>query len=164
MWNVVPQQIFFANMDYKVGGPGAYNDGWDGYQASRDRILGLVAEREIENFVVLTGDVHCHYLNDLRRDFEDDASPVLGSEVVVTSVTSNGDGASISAGQLERWQSDMPYMHYRQDRRGYVTCEVSPEQFRADFHTLEHVSTKGAPRETEASFVIEAGVAGAQRL
>lgn len=164
VWNVVPQQIFFANMDYKVGGPGAYNDGWDGYQASRDRILGLVAEREIENFVVLTGDVHCHYLNDLRRDFEDDVSPVLGSEVVVTSVTSNGDGASISAGQLERWQSDMPYMHYRQDRRGYVTCEVSPEQFRADFHTLEQVSTKGAPRETEASFVIEAGVAGAQRL
>lgn len=163
-WNIVPQQIFFANMDFKVGGPGAYNDGWDGYQASRDRILGLVAERGIENFVVLTGDVHNHYMNDLRRDFEDDSSPLLGSEVVATSVTSNGDGESVSAGQLERWQSDMPYLHYRQDRRGYVTCEVTAEEYRADFHTLEYVSEQGAAKVTEASFVIESGVPGAHRV
>lgn len=163
-WNIVPQQIFFANMDYNPNGPGSYNDGWDGYQASRDRILGLVAERQIENFVVLTGDVHNHYMNDLRRDFEDDASPVLGSEVVATSVTSNGDGVSYSDEQVAAWQSDMPYMHYRQNRRGYVTCEVTPEEYRADFHTLDYVTQKGSPLTTDASFVIESGVPGANAV
>ncbi|MFW6599017.1 alkaline phosphatase D family protein [Propionibacteriaceae bacterium Y2011] len=162
VWNIVPQQIFFANMDTNPAGPGSYNDGWDGYQASRDRILGLVEEREIENFVVLTGDVHNHWMVDLRRDFENDSLPLLGSEIVCTSVTSNGDGRAWTDAEMAVWKGDMPYLHYRSNLRGYVKVDVTPDTLQADFMTVDKVSVPGLPISTDASYVIESGQVGAQ--
>ena len=50
-----------AQRDFEAGAPKRLSmDGWDGYAASRDRLLGHVARRKIENVVVLTGDVHAN--------------------------------------------------------------------------------------------------------
>ncbi|MFC4002869.1 alkaline phosphatase D family protein [Prauserella oleivorans] len=163
-WNVVPQQIFFADWDQVVGPDvGGYNDGWDGYKASRDRVLGFVEERGIDNFVVLTGDVHTHYANDLRRDFERPETPVIGSELVATSITSNGDGSGNT--QLSPvLQQESPHVKYTCDRRGYVHCNVTKDRYVADYRVVDYVSRPNAPLRTDASFVIEAGRPGLQEL
>jgi alkaline phosphatase D len=163
-WNVVPQQIYFANWDQVAGqDDGGYNDGWDGYRMSRDRILGFVEERGIDNFVVLTGDVHANWTNDLRRDFERPETPLLGSEFVCTSVTSNGDGSgSTDPGQLV-WDEN-PHTKYYSDRRGYVHCSVSRDQWVTDYRVVDYVRRPDAPIRTDRSFVIEAGVAGVRPL
>jgi alkaline phosphatase D len=162
-WNVVPQQIFFANRDQdptpatdESPNNGGYNDGWDGYRADRDEILRFVADQSIDNFVVLTGDVHTHWLNDLRVDFEDEDSPVVGTELVSTSITSRGDGTDQNARFVE-WAPENPHMRYSSNRRGYVRCAVDPQQFRADFRVVPYVSRRAAPIRTDASFVIESG-------
>lgn len=167
-WNVVPQQVFLANTDSEPGGsvPGDPNDGgasdaWDGYRASRERLLEFVAGRGIGNLVVLTGDVHNHDLADLRQDFEDLESPVLGTELVCTSIASGGDGSDQSP-TFRRLLPENPHLRYNSNRRGYVSCRVDRSAYRADFQVLDHVSTPDAPVRTDATFVIEAGRPQAQ--
>lgn len=156
-WQILPQQIFMSNLDAQPGeGNAGYTDGWDGYRASRDRLLGYVHERDIENFVVLTGDIHSSWLCDLKLDFEDENSPTLGTEIVGTSITSNGDGSDQSA-FLALLQPENPHIRYNNNRRGHVMCTVDAEQMTVDYRAVDFVSTPGAPVRTDRSFVIETG-------
>jgi alkaline phosphatase D len=50
------------------------------------------------------------------------------------------------------------------DRRGYVRCTVSDSQWRTDLRMVETVSRPNSPGYTFASFVVEDGVPGAQRI
>ncbi|MFH9569466.1 alkaline phosphatase D family protein [Streptomyces sp. NPDC017454] len=163
-WNVLPQQIYFANWD-AVAGPddGGYNDGWDGYRVSRDRVLGYVEERGIDNFVVLTGDVHNNWTNDLRRDFERPETRLVGSEFVTTSITSGGDGSATHDPGQVYWDEN-PHTKYYSSRRGYVRCTVSKERYTADYRVVDYVTRPGAPVRTDKSFVIETGVPGVQAV
>src|SRR3990170_3582016 len=88
-WNVLAQQTPMAQFDQKPGpGRRAWTDGWDGYPAARKRLLDFLAERRIANPVAIGGDVHSFNVNELKLDFDDSASPVVASELVGTSITS----------------------------------------------------------------------------
>jgi len=162
-WNVLAQQVFFAQRDYEAGPLQAFSmDAWDGYVASRDRILGGIAERRVANPVVLTGDVHQHWAADLKADFDDPDSETLGSELVCSSITSGGDGAAgVSAGNRVVF-AESPHVKYNDNRRGYVRCQVDRTQWKADFRVVPYVKRPGAPVATDKSFVIEAGRPGLQ--
>jgi alkaline phosphatase D len=159
-WNVVPQQVTFAQRrdvpttPYKVS-----MDAWDGYAASRGRVLDGAAAAGIENLMVLTGDVHRGYAYDLRRDFNDSASPVVGTEIVATSISSGKDGEERPA-NYDTLRAANPHMKFYNGRRGYVTVTLGEQQARADFKTVSAVTTTGAPIITAASFVTEAGDPG----
>lgn len=163
-WQIVPQQIFMANIDAQPGpGNAGYTDGWDGYRASRDRLLGFVADHDVENFVVLTGDIHSNYVCDLKTDFEDDNAPVIGAELVGTSITSNGDGSEQNA-FFPALQPENPHILYNQNRRGYVMCSVDGERLQADFRVVDYVSQPDAPIRTASTWVVESGVPGATQV
>lgn len=162
-WNVLPQQIFMANLDAEPAeetpqdpNDGGYNDAWDGYRVSRQRLLSYVADRNIQNFVVLTGDIHSHWLADLRLDFEDPDSPVLGTEFVTTSITSNGDGSDQSS-FFPFLAANSPHLRYNSNRRGYLLCTMDKSVYRTDYRVLDYVSRPGAPVRTDASFIVESG-------
>ena len=63
-------------------------DAWDGYVAQRNRLLGTVRAEGIRNLVVITGDTHVSWVADLKTDYADAASPVVGTEFVRTSISS----------------------------------------------------------------------------
>ena len=67
-------------------------DQWSGYDANRKRVLKFMGDSGVSNPVVLTGDIHTHWVNDLKVDFDDEKSPVVASEFVGTSISSSGDG------------------------------------------------------------------------
>jgi alkaline phosphatase D len=92
-WDIMGQQVFFGRRDNNAGDSNTVSmDAWDGYPASRDRIVQAWQDAQVRNPVVLTGDVHQHLAADLKADFDDPASPVLAGELVATSITSGGDG------------------------------------------------------------------------
>jgi alkaline phosphatase D len=63
-----------------------YNtDAWDGYEGQRNRIVDFLARRETKNPVVLTGDIHLSFTNDLKKNFDEPDSPMVGTEYVGTS-------------------------------------------------------------------------------
>ncbi|MGH8929128.1 MAG: alkaline phosphatase D family protein [Egibacteraceae bacterium] len=165
-WNVLAQQVFLAQIDLVEGaGQGFYVDGWDGYVASRDRLMDFIARRQpIDpiNLVVLTGDWHANWLADLKADFDDPASATLGTELVGTSITSGGDGVDRDR-EGETVLAENPHIRFHNNQRGYVRCELTPDRWRADYRVLEYVRREGSPVATRASFVIENGIAGAQQ-
>ncbi|TLQ46374.1 alkaline phosphatase D family protein [Streptomyces marianii] len=160
VWNVVPQQVAFAQRrnlptpDFKLS-----MDSWDGYPASRQRVLDGAEAAGIDNLVVLTGDVHVGYAFDLKKDFDDPSSRTVGTEFVATSVSSGKDGAEKPANWDNLTRAN-PHMRFYNGRRGYVTVTLTTEHARADFRTVSAVTTPGAPVTTAASFVTQAGDPG----
>jgi alkaline phosphatase D len=93
------------------------------------------------------------------RDFNDSASPVVGTEIVATSISSGKDGEERPA-NYDTLRAANPHMKFYNGRRGYVTVTLGEQQARADFKTVSAVTTPGAPIITAASFVTEAGDPG----
>ncbi|WP_328678525.1 alkaline phosphatase D family protein [Streptomyces sp. NBC_00322] len=160
LWNVVPQQVTFAQRrNVPTGTFKLSMDAWDGYPASRDRVLAGAEAAGIENLMVLTGDVHVGYGFDLKKDFDDPGSRTVGTELVATSISSGKDGAD-KPGNWDNLTQANPHMKFYNGRRGYVTVTLGEQQARADFRTVGAVTTPGAPITTAASFVTEAGDPG----
>ncbi|WP_020668363.1 alkaline phosphatase D family protein [Amycolatopsis nigrescens] len=152
-WDVLGQQVWFSQMDHDPGPAKILSmDSWDGYQASKDRVRD--GFRHTRNTVVLTGDVHSHWANEVKADFNDPGSPSVATELVTTSVTSGRDGADTTPGgdKLKAANSHIKFYSYR---RGYVRTRIDAGQVRADFRTLPYVSKPDAPAQTAASFVVE---------
>ncbi|MFF7200718.1 alkaline phosphatase D family protein [Streptomyces sp. NPDC008141] len=159
-WNVVPQQVTFAQRrDVPTAAYKLSMDAWDGYPASRQRVLAGAQTAGIENLMVLTGDVHVGYGFDLKKDWADPASRTLGTEIVATSISSGKDGADKPANWDSFTQAN-PHMKFYNGRRGYVTVTYGERRARADFKTVSAVTTPGAPLTTAASFVTESGNPG----
>ena len=163
-WNVIPQQVMMAQVDRAPGSDVRYSmDQWPGYAASRDRLLSFLAESRVRNPVVLTGDIHSNWVNDLLLDFAEPSSPVVATEFVGTSISSSGDGGP-NTEYAEGVMRDNPFVKLQNAQRGYVICEVTPGRWTARYRVLDRVSVRGAPRLTLAEFAVEAGRPGAQRV
>ncbi|MFF5722367.1 alkaline phosphatase D family protein [[Kitasatospora] papulosa] len=159
-WNVVPQQVTFARRrDVPSDAYKLSMDSWDGYPASRQRIMDGAEAAGIENLMVLTGDVHVGYGFDLKKDFDDPASRTVGTEIVATSITSGKDGSEKPANWNNLTQAN-PHMKFYNGRRGYALVTLGTREARADFRTVSAVTTPGAPVGTAGSFVTEAGNPG----
>lgn len=156
-WNVLAQQVMMARVDLEAGPTIMHSmDQWPGYEMERRRVLKHLAESKIPNPVVLTGDIHTNWANELIADFDQLDSRVVGAEFVGTSITSGGDG-SAAVRQMERIQTENPFVKFYNAQRGYVRCEVTPRAWRSDYRVVEKVSTPGAPIQTCRSFVVESG-------
>ncbi|WP_406149602.1 alkaline phosphatase D family protein [Streptomyces sp. NBC_01012] len=159
-WNVVPQQVTFAQRrDVPTDAYKLSMDSWDGYPASRQRVMDGAEAAGIENLMVLTGDVHVGYGFDLKADFDDPASRTVGTEVVATSIASGKDGSEKPANWDNLTRAN-PHLKFYNGRRGYAVVTLGTDQARADFRTVPAVTTPGAPVSTAGSFVTEAGNPG----
>ncbi|MFD3749273.1 alkaline phosphatase D family protein [Streptomyces cyaneofuscatus] len=159
-WNVVPQQVTFAQRrDVPTAAYKLSMDAWDGYPASRQRVLAGAESAGVENLMVLTGDVHVSYAFDLKKDFADPASRTVGTEIVTTSISSGKDGAERPANWENQTRAN-PHMKHYNGRRGYAVVTLTEKEARADFRTVSAVTTPGAPVTAAASFVTEAGNPG----
>ncbi|MGP5097914.1 alkaline phosphatase D family protein [Brachybacterium alimentarium] len=156
-WNLIPQSVFFARRDNAAGPASTLSsDGWDGYRPSRDTLVDAFSERQIANPVVLTGDVHVHFANEIKSDFLDPDSRTVGVELVTTSITSGGDGGDTVNGE-EVVYAENPHIKYIRGRRGYVLSEYSTDELRVDFKTLPAVTRPDAEIGIDRTYVVPAG-------
>lgn len=162
-WDILGQQVFFGQRDNNSGPATVLSmDSWDGYAASRDRITRGWVDAGVRNPVVLTGDVHAHWADDLKLDYRDPASRTVGTELVCSSVTSGGDGADVPSGS-HPWAAWNPHLRFYNNQRGYVRTTVTGADLTAEFRVLPYVTRPGAPVHTRATFVIEDRVPGLQQ-
>ncbi|GAA2680017.1 alkaline phosphatase D family protein [Actinoplanes palleronii] len=163
-WDVLGQQVFFGQRDNNAGPAEVVSmDSWDGYQASRQRITQGWVDAGVRNPVVLTGDVHAHWADELKLDYDDPTSRTVGTELVCSSITSTGDGVDVPSG-THPWTAWNPHLKFYNNQRGYVRTTITPDAMTADFVVLPYVSRPGAPAHTRASFVIEDRVPGLTKI
>jgi len=159
-WNVLAQQVMMARVartGSERGAAAGYSmDQWPGYEMDRRRVLKFFHDQKIRNPVVLTGDIHKNWANELIADFDQLDSRTVATEFVGTSISSGGDGTDTPA-DLHQLLSENPFVKFHSAERGYVRCIVSPGEWRTDYQTVAYVSRKGAPLTNRATFVVESG-------
>ncbi|MCT1909936.1 alkaline phosphatase D family protein [Brachybacterium paraconglomeratum] len=156
-WQLLAQSVFFAKRDNAPGPTTTLgSDGWDGYRADRDQIVRTWDEHQVATPVVLTGDVHVHFANELKADFWEPDSSTLGVELVTTAVTSGGDGSDKAKGE-DDVLAENPHIKYIKSRRGYVLSEYSTEELKVEYKTLDAVTVPGAEIQVDRTYVVPAG-------
>lgn len=160
-YNVLANQVFMARLLEGTETLTLPMDKWDGYPADRARLMTFLHDRRPSNPIVLTGDLHTNWVNDLKLDFDRPASPVVGTEFAGTSISSSGDGVDTGP-QGDNAMSHNPHIKFFNAQRGYVRCRLSPERLQTDFRVMPYVTRPNAPIATRASYIVENGIPGAQ--
>ncbi len=159
-WNVLAQQVMMGMVELKFGDREGYSmDQWPGAAHERIELVKFLADRKIPNPVVLTGDIHSNWVNELRADDRKHDTPVVASEFVCTSISSGGNGPKVVAG-LDQLKRNNPGVKFLNRERGYVRCTVTPETWTSDYVVCEDVLKPDGAIVTRASFVVEAGTPG----
>jgi alkaline phosphatase D len=163
-WQVLAQQIMVAPFDGQPGeGTRVSMDQWSGYPVARDKLLGAIAQRAANRTVVLTGDIHSSWVNEIGSSFSTPGAPVVAAEFVATSISSEGDGTDRSPYVTDALLSENPHVKWHHARRGYIACTVTPEAWRAEFRTVPFVTRPDAPLETASRWRVTRGRAGVER-
>jgi alkaline phosphatase D len=158
-WNLLAQQTLMAELDEgKDGKHSFWADGWDGYPMARQRLLDQVAASPVKDTLVLGGDVHSFWATDLRRDFTQRAAPVVATEFVGGSLTS--DAFPMEA--IQPWLPNNPHMRYvKSGVWGYGVAELAPKAATVSFRSVRSIKEQNSPISTLARFTVEAGKPGA---
>jgi len=156
-WNILAQQVMMARVD-RMAGPEitVSMDQWPGYEFERRRVLRHFLDRRVKNPVVLTGDIHTNWANELVVDFDGLDGRSVAVEFVGTAISSGGDGTA-EPRNLEATLAENPFVKFHNAERGYVRCEVTPERWTTDYRTVPYVTRPGAPINTRATFTVESG-------
>ena len=161
-WTVIAQQLLMAELKQGMAPLlGHWTDGWDGYAATRQRILEGIAQHRPANPVVLGGDIHSFWVTDLKSNFQDSQSPVLATEFVGTSISSGGPNPDLFTLALKT----NPHIKFFESRyRGYVLCKVTHDLWIAHLRVVDTVEKQGGQVRTLATFQVKNGEPGAQQI
>jgi alkaline phosphatase D len=157
-WNAIAQQVMVMPLDRRIGdepAPIRNMDSWGGYDGPRERLLASLAG--LGNAVVLTGDEHQNFAGELRRN--NGAGEAVAVEFVATSISSGGDGADTGRG-ADRIMAQNPFLKLTNDRRGYLTCDVTPASWTTRIRVVDRVTVPDAPIATAATITVPHGAPG----
>jgi alkaline phosphatase D len=153
IWNILAQQTVFTPV--VIRGSITNNDQWDGYAVEQQELLTLF--QDIRNVVIVTGDIHLAGFGVLRADARDFDSPVVGYEVVTTSISSNGDSTDTLGNLLEQAIGSVPNIEYINARnRGYSLCRFERDRAFVEYRVVSTVLAQTATVRTDHGFEIEA--------
>lgn len=147
-WKIIAQQVMMAPLT--LGSFIINNDQWDGYPAERKRFYDHIMNNGIEDVVVLTGDIHTAWANNLIDDGTN-----VAVEFVTTSVTSSASPIPIDASLL---QSTLPHIKFVDlSRKGYYILDVTPDKTQADFYFVNTIDSVDASTYFEEGWYVDSG-------
>ena len=161
-WNVLAQQVMFAMVEINLKDRSGYSmDQWPGAAHERVALMKFIADRKVSNPVVITGDIHANWVNNLRVNDRQSDSPVVATEFVGTSISSGGNGPK-EVNNLDQLKSANPCVQFHNRERGYVRCTVTSHHWTSDYVVVEDVKEAGGNCLTRASYTVESGQPGAK--
>jgi alkaline phosphatase D len=120
-------------------------DQWDGYPSERDEILDFIAEKEIKNTVVLTGDIHSSWASEVYKNSPTGTGSMeepLAAEFVTTSITSPGFPAESADALSAVLPLANPHIKYTElSSRGFILMDVTRERTQAEYYYAADIST-----------------------
>ncbi len=151
-WKVLGQQVMMAPL--KVFGVAVNGDQWDGYPAERDRVYNHILNNNISNMVVVTGDIHTAWANDLPLSTynSNTGAGSAGVEFVCSSVTSPGSSLPIGGAAIQAANSHIKYVDLTE--HGYIIMDVNQNRTQADWFNVNTIDTKSPAFSYAKSFYV----------
>lgn len=158
-WSLIAQQTLFARLFLPQGEDARYSDIWDGYEASRDRLLAQLRHPSVRSPVVLSGDVHSFWLNDVRADSRRSAEAPLAAEVVTSCLASrNGPEALFAPARALN-----PHVRFLDNAHsGYVRLDLRPGRLEIELRAVHDLADPDSGCRTVASAAVVAGRRGVE--
>jgi alkaline phosphatase D len=157
-WRLLGQQTMMGQLLSADGRP--FNtDQWDGYPVTRTQLLNHLAAERIDNAVVLTGDIHSSWANEIAvNPFVPATSERRAVEFVCTSVTSPGIDDPVQAAQLEAGLLQTPHIKYvNLSRRGYLLLDVDADRAQGEWYHVRTIRTRTPEADFARAFRTESG-------
>jgi alkaline phosphatase D len=149
-WTIVAQQVFFAPLWLNGAHTATFSDQWDGYAANRTRVLDGLAGPAVHNPVVLSGDVHSFWVNDL----DGRTGKPIGSEIVTSALAA----ASPPAGRFGDVFANNPHVRHSDTRNaGYVLVDITRSAMTADIRIIADRALVDSAITSSRRFVAPAG-------
>ncbi len=138
-------------------------DQWDGYPAARDRLIDQIRIQGLDDVVVLSGDIHTSWAQDVTEDPNNPLiyDPIAGHgsravEFVCPSVTSSG------LPELQPLRDSLrlfnPHMKYIDlESHGYVLLDITPERLQGQFWYVDTITQPSTAERLAAAFETRAG-------
>jgi alkaline phosphatase D len=164
-WRVLGQQVMMAQLSTTFGRTLLNADQWDGYRPARERLFDLLREGRINNNVVLTGDIHSSWCNELTSNPFDPADydpatgkGAVGVEFVCPGVTSPGVADAAAPTVAAQLRAVSPHVKYLDlSRRGYGILDLNRERAQGEIYHVPTVSERVGGQQLAAAFASESG-------
>ncbi|NNU16743.1 alkaline phosphatase D family protein [Parvularcula sp. ZS-1/3] len=139
-------------MAYTSAGLPYNTDSWDGYPVERERFYEASATAGASDLVVLTGDTHQFWANDLKRD----DGTHMGVELGTAGITSPGPAGLFGDKAFDfslLMRRDNPEVRYTDAiNNGYLLLSFEEDRGRVDFITMSTVRSPNYTATRGASF------------
>ena len=161
-WKLIGNQVIFSPFGYQE----AYallpdlaiqliRDIWEGYPAERNEIIDFLADNDIDNTIILTGDIHATFALDIYSD-STVYDPATGNssvavEFVTPSISSNnfdeyiGTFVSVMENLIQDGSENLKALNLT--NHGYFVLDVTEEKVQADWFYDPDQTT---PSDTES--------------
>ncbi len=151
-WQIIGQQVMFTALNLPVipllvPQPSTANpDQWNGYAYERQQIYNFVKNNNIQNFVVLTGDIHSSWAADLP-DTNYNATTGANSrgvEFVTTSITSSNTAFAIIPSSLYPAieQENLHIKYYDLFNHGYLILDITKDRTQSDYYFVSTIQER----------------------
>ncbi len=105
-----------------------YPDSWDGYPAARENFYNKLKSVGVEDIVVLTGDSHEFWINDLTSKSGDKMGVELGTSSVSSETLVSFMGDNTADYNLLITQANSDVRYYNAVHNGFIDLVVTPDK------------------------------------
>lgn len=158
-WSLITQQTLFSRLTLPTSSEAHYTDAWDGYGATRERVVSALTNPAVRNPVILGGDVHSFWVNDVKQDFSRPDGPTIATEFV-TSCLASRPGPDALFGPAP---SLNPHVRYLDNKNaGYTLIDVRPVRLEVDMRAVSDLTKQDSACFSLRRYTVEDGRPGAQ--
>ena len=146
-WKIIGNQVMIGAVE--IFGTPVNTDSWDGYPAERQKLFDHLSSNNIDNMVVLTGDIHTSWAVNLTN-----GNAQVGVEMVTPSVTS--PGLPINLESLIILQN--PNIKYVElTKRGFILVDITSQRIQGDWYNVLTIDQIDASVSCVKSYVSNLG-------
>jgi len=158
-WTIIVQDLLVAPLlqQSPSGLIGRFTDGWDGYQANRERMLTALAASGAPNPVFIGGDIHSFWATDVKVDARDPNSRTIATEFVGGAIAQEPPPAAAFKDVAAR----NPHIRYVDlTSNGYVSMDIGRDHLETRFRAISDRRDPAASASTLQRFIVEGGRPG----
>lgn len=159
-WKILAQQVMMGPLT--PFGITVNPDQWDGYAAERKRLYDFFKENNLDNIIVLTGDIHTAWAMDLPYDYNTyNSTSGAGSvavEFVCTSVTSKSVPIPLPPAYNLIEKLLLRHIKYVDlSKKGYSILNLFPEKATNHFYSVKNIGFPTTEQKLEQAWTVKEG-------